>query len=174
MVVFLWMRVVMIPPAVSIPMLSGATSSRSRSDTFSDVSPLRMAACRHIKCQTWHRQKKAVSRKTKISQQIDMTKSQIASQQYTLCCVAKLLDTSWCLHRIKKPEATLQADYYLKLLAKCCQDKAKKYLDSCPICHSLIGVDGLAEVLAVEEVLQELLDLWDSSGASHKHNLVDC
>lgn len=45
-VVLRGMRVVMIPPAVSIPRLRGATSSSSRSWTFSDVSPFRMAAYR--------------------------------------------------------------------------------------------------------------------------------
>jgi len=53
MVVFLGMRVVMMPPAVSIPMLRGATSSSSRSDTFSWVSPLRMAACECHNCQPY-------------------------------------------------------------------------------------------------------------------------
>merc|ERR1719442_287934 len=45
MVVFLLMRLVITPPAVSMPRDSGATSSSSRSDTASEVSPVRMAAC---------------------------------------------------------------------------------------------------------------------------------
>ena len=38
---------------------------------------------------------------------------------------------------------------------------------------SLIGVDGLAELLAVEEVLQHLLDLGDARRAAHQHNVMD-
>lgn len=45
MVVFLGMRVVMTPPAVSNPRDSGVTSSNSRSCTLLCVSPLRIAAC---------------------------------------------------------------------------------------------------------------------------------
>ncbi|CAH1997102.1 unnamed protein product [Acanthoscelides obtectus] len=45
MVVFLLMRAVMTPPAVSIPNDNGVTSSNSRSCTSSDLSPCRMAAC---------------------------------------------------------------------------------------------------------------------------------
>ncbi len=52
-------------------------------------------------------------------------------------------------------------------------DRGKTYLNSCAIGNSLIGVDGLAEVLAVEEVLQQLLHLGNASGASHKHDLMD-
>ena len=44
MVVFLLMREVITPPAVSMPRERGATSSSSRSDTASEVSPTRMAA----------------------------------------------------------------------------------------------------------------------------------
>jgi hypothetical protein len=36
---------VITPPAVSMPRERGATSRRSRSDTASEVSPVRMAAC---------------------------------------------------------------------------------------------------------------------------------
>ena len=43
-VVLRLMRAVKTPPAVSIPIDSGATSRRSRSCVFSDVSPVRMAA----------------------------------------------------------------------------------------------------------------------------------
>ena len=39
MVVFLLIRVVISPPAVSIPMERGATFSKSRSLTTSEVSP---------------------------------------------------------------------------------------------------------------------------------------
>jgi hypothetical protein len=44
MVVFLLMREVMTPPAVSIPRDIGVTSSSSRFWTSSDLSPDRMAA----------------------------------------------------------------------------------------------------------------------------------
>lgn len=37
----------------------------------------------------------------------------------------------------------------------------------------LIGVDGLVELLAVEEVLQELLNLGDTGGSSDQDDLVD-
>ncbi|KYN14123.1 NAD-specific glutamate dehydrogenase [Trachymyrmex cornetzi] len=44
MVVFLLMRAVMTPPAVSIPRESGVTSSKSKSCTSSDLSPCKIAA----------------------------------------------------------------------------------------------------------------------------------
>lgn len=46
-------------------------------------------------------------------------------------------------------------------------------LDGSTVGDSLIRVDGLVELLAVEEVLQQLLDLGDTSGASDKDNVVD-
>lgn len=45
-VVFLGIRGVITPPAVSMPRLRGATSSSSSSCTFSPPAPVRMAACR--------------------------------------------------------------------------------------------------------------------------------
>ena len=45
MVVFRSMSFVITPPAVSRPMDSGVTSSRSRSCTCDDPSPVRIAAC---------------------------------------------------------------------------------------------------------------------------------
>ena len=45
MVVFLGMRVVMTPPAVSIPMDNGATSSSNRSCTLESPWPVKIAAC---------------------------------------------------------------------------------------------------------------------------------
>merc|ERR1719382_2230092 len=44
MVVFLLIREVITPPAVSIPRERGATSRRRRSETASEVSPVKMAA----------------------------------------------------------------------------------------------------------------------------------
>ena len=46
MVVFLLIREVMTPPAVSIPRERGATSNSKRSETASLVSPVRIAACK--------------------------------------------------------------------------------------------------------------------------------
>ena len=46
------------------------------------------------------------------------------------------------------------------------------HLDSCSVGHSLIRVDGLAELLAVEEVLEHLLHLGDTGGSTDQHNLV--
>merc|ERR1711936_249073 len=46
-------------------------------------------------------------------------------------------------------------------------------LDSSSVSHSLIGVDGLVELLSVEEVLEELLDLGDPGGPSDQHDVVD-
>merc|ERR1712032_230385 len=45
-------------------------------------------------------------------------------------------------------------------------------LDSGTIGNSLIGVDGFGGLLAVEEVLEELLDLGDTGGSSDQDNLV--
>ena len=38
---------------------------------------------------------------------------------------------------------------------------------------SFVGVDGLVEFFAVEVVLEELLDLGDSSGSSDQNDVVD-
>merc|ERR1719157_345961 len=39
--------------------------------------------------------------------------------------------------------------------------------------HSLVGVDALVGLLAVEKVLEQLLNLGDARGAADQHNLVD-
>lgn len=46
-------------------------------------------------------------------------------------------------------------------------------LDSGTICDSLIGVDGLVGLLAVEEVGHELLDTRDTGGTADKDDFVD-
>jgi NAD-specific glutamate dehydrogenase len=46
-------------------------------------------------------------------------------------------------------------------------------LDSGTVRNSLIRVDGLVELLAVEEVLQQLLDLGDASRASNQDDVVN-
>ncbi|OAY83273.1 NAD-specific glutamate dehydrogenase [Ananas comosus] len=46
-------------------------------------------------------------------------------------------------------------------------------LDSGPVGDGLVGVDALAELLAVEEVLQELLHLGDAGGAADEDDVVD-
>lgn len=39
--------------------------------------------------------------------------------------------------------------------------------------HSFIRVDALVELLAIEKVLQQLLDLWDTSGTTNEDNIMD-
>jgi len=46
-------------------------------------------------------------------------------------------------------------------------------LDGGTVGDSLIGVDGTVWLLAVEELLDELLDLRDTSGTTDKHDIVD-
>merc|ERR1712107_727558 len=46
-------------------------------------------------------------------------------------------------------------------------------LHSGSIGHSLVRVDALVQLLAIEEVLQQLLDLGDSSGSSNQDNVID-
>merc|ERR1719429_257599 len=46
-------------------------------------------------------------------------------------------------------------------------------LDSGSIGHSLVRVDALVQLLAIEEVLQQLLDLGDSGGSSNQDNIID-
>merc|ERR1719433_1443958 len=46
-------------------------------------------------------------------------------------------------------------------------------LHSRAICDSLVGVDTTVWLLPVEEVLDELLHLWDAGGAADEDNLVD-
>lgn len=36
-------------------------------------------------------------------------------------------------------------------------------LDSCSVCNSLVRVDALLELLAIEEVAKKLLNLWNTS-----------
>jgi hypothetical protein len=48
-----------------------------------------------------------------------------------------------------------------------------QYLHSSAIRNSLVGVDALVQFLAVKELLQKLLDLGDTCGAPHQHNLVN-
>lgn len=50
---------------------------------------------------------------------------------------------------------------------------AKKRVNTCTISHRLVRVNALIEFLPVEEVLQQLLDLWNTSGASHQDNVMD-
>ena len=44
---------------------------------------------------------------------------------------------------------------------------------TCTVGHGLVGVDALVQLLAAEEVLQQLLDLGDTRGAAHQHDVVD-
>ena len=53
------------------------------------------------------------------------------------------------------------------------QNSNKLTLDSGTIGNGLIGVDGLVELLAVEVILEELLDLGDTGGAADQNDLVD-
>lgn len=46
-------------------------------------------------------------------------------------------------------------------------------MDRGTVGNSLIGIDALLKLLAVEEVAEELLDLGDTGAATNKHNLVD-
>mmetsp|Transcript_7566 Transcript_7566/g.19588 ORF Transcript_7566/g.19588 Transcript_7566/m.19588 type:complete len:663 (-) Transcript_7566:132-2120(-) len=46
-------------------------------------------------------------------------------------------------------------------------------LHSSTVCDGLVGVDALAQLLAVEEVLQKLLHLGDTGGAAHQHHIVN-
>lgn len=39
--------------------------------------------------------------------------------------------------------------------------------------HSFIRVDALVELLPIEVVLQQLLDLWDTSGTTNQDNIMD-
>ena len=43
----------------------------------------------------------------------------------------------------------------------------------CTIGHSLIRVDGLVQLLPIEEVLKELLHLGDPGGTSNQHDVMD-
>jgi hypothetical protein len=47
------------------------------------------------------------------------------------------------------------------------------YLHSGTVCHSLVGVDALVWLLAVEKILDELLHLGDAGGATNQHDLIN-
>jgi hypothetical protein len=55
---------------------------------------------------------------------------------------------------------------------KALHDTVVTHLHRCAIGDSLVGVDGLAELLAVEEVLEHLLHLGDTGGAANQDDLV--
>ena len=46
-------------------------------------------------------------------------------------------------------------------------------LDSGSVGHGLVRVDGLVQLLPVEEILEQLLDLGDPGGAADQHDVVD-
>lgn len=46
-------------------------------------------------------------------------------------------------------------------------------IPTCTIRHSLIGVDALVEITAIEEILQQFLNLGDTSGATHQDDVMD-
>lgn len=46
------------------------------------------------------------------------------------------------------------------------------HLHGCSVGHGLIGVDGLAQLLAVEEVLEHLLHLGDTRRSTDQYDLV--
>ncbi len=60
------------------------------------------------------------------------------------------------------------ATYFIATLSR--QDAS---LDGCSVGDSLVGVDSLVGLLAVEVVLDQLLHLGDTCGSSHQHNLID-
>ena len=41
------------------------------------------------------------------------------------------------------------------------------------VCHSLVGVNALAKLFPVEEILQQLLHFWDLGGSTNDDNVVD-
>merc|ERR1712093_838706 len=45
-----------------------------------------------------------------------------------------------------------------------------RHANSTPLCH--IWVDATVWLLAIEEILHELLDLGDTCGTTHKYNLI--
>jgi len=46
-------------------------------------------------------------------------------------------------------------------------------LDSGTVCDSFVWVDAFVQLFAIEELLQERLDLGDTSGTTDKNDLVD-
>lgn len=55
----------------------------------------------------------------------------------------------------------------------CVQSLNGIYLNSCAVSDRLIWIDALVELFAIEELLEKLLDLGNTRGASDKHNFVD-
>ena len=51
------------------------------------------------------------------------------------------------------------------------RDTDRKF--TCSICNGLIGVDRLVQFTSVEEILQQLLDFWNTSGSSDENDVVD-
>lgn len=78
-------------------------------------------------------------------------------------------DTS-CGLQPQREGSNIQKQQVLHLLTALTTENGS--LDSCSIGHSLIRVDGLAQLLTVEKVLKHLLNLGDTGGSSNKDNLV--
>ncbi len=63
--------------------------------------------------------------------------------------------------------------FFEKTVLICRAKSNKPYLYSGTVGDSLVGVDALVQLLAIEEILQQLLDLGDPGGATNQHNVVD-
>lgn len=44
---------------------------------------------------------------------------------------------------------------------------------TCTVGNSLVGIDALVEVTTIKEILQQLLNLGDTCGATHQNNVMD-
>ena len=148
MVVLRGMSTVITPPAVSRPRDSGMTSSSSRSCTFSWVSPFRMAACGEEGGGT------AGGR----------SKDQDGSECERTAAGRTAQPTAEPHKPRFRPEQQPIA------LLPCTRPLLSgPHLHCGAIGDGLIGVDGLAQLLSVEEVLEQLLHLGDAGGAADLH-----
>ena len=77
---------------------------------------------------------------------------------------------SSCSLQSKRQRRHIQKQQVLDLLTSLSAENS--CLHCCAIGNSLIWVDGLAELLSIEEVLKHLLHLGDTGGASNKDHFV--
>ncbi|PON56616.1 LOW QUALITY PROTEIN: Glutamate dehydrogenase, NAD-specific [Parasponia andersonii] len=71
----------------------------------------------------------------------------------------------------KRQRCNIQKQQILNLLVSFPTQNSS--LDSGTISNSLIRVNALAKLLSIEEILQQLLNLWNSSGTTNKHYIMN-
>merc|ERR1740139_683828 len=153
MVVFRSISLVITPPAVSRPMDKGVTSSKSRSCTCDEPSPVKIAACT------------AAPKATASSGLMDLQGSLPLQNSWIIACTLGI--------RVDPPTSTTSCTFFLSIpLSRRVFSGQDCSLHGRTEGHSFVRVDGPARLLAVKELLDHCLHFGDTSGSTNQHNLV--